>query len=85
MNPDNVNSAVKPPYRQKTVQAVIPSEEDLAVITRAAKSCGMNVSSFTRFHVLQAARQIVTDLESSSPSSQMVQAGALPENQDKGA
>lgn len=57
---------------QRTVQAVIPNSEDLQVIQRAASGCGMSVSSFTRFHVLQAARQIVANLpeDTSEPANE---------------
>lgn len=77
MNVSNVNHTAKTPYQQKTVQAVIRSEQDLQTVRQAAEKCGMSVSGFARFYVVKAAQQIV--------SGEMVHAAQSAESQATGA
>lgn len=77
MNATNVNHTAKTPYQQKTVQAVIRSDEDLQAVRQAAEKCGMSVSGFARFYIVKAAHQIV--------SGEMVHVAQSAENQAAGA
>lgn len=65
MNSLEVNAAArrKP---QQIIQATIPVKQDLETIKQAAESVGMSISAFTRFHVLAAARKVVSDHVSAS-------------------
>lgn len=61
MNYPKVNVSRSERSQSITIQAVIQTPQDMDAIKQAAECSGMSVSSFTRFHVLAAARKVVSE------------------------
>ena len=67
MNSPNVNQTDRVRRNSAVIQAVIPNQEDLELIKKAAAMHGSAVSGFVRAATLRAAKQVL-DAESMSAS-----------------
>ncbi|WP_238745860.1 hypothetical protein [Kingella pumchi] len=52
-----------------TIQSTLRNREELGIIIQAAESVGMSVSAFTRFHMLNVAKNMIaSSTETVQPS-----------------